>query len=199
MDDGVRMRIIQEAYDLFNTRGYRNVTIQDLAENLGMSKKTIYLYFSGKEEIASSVVVGMLERMYQSISESADPQTNPLRVLKETLYYVKNEMNRMGPLFLEDIVKYLPDLKCRIDQFRNEFKNFIEELLEEAHRQGLTKDIPPHLATIIFMKSLQSLSEDVNFLAQHGYSRMDIFEAFVSIFCSGIEKMNEDSNNREGS
>lgn len=188
MDDGVRMRIIQEASALFNTRGYRNVTLQELTEKLGISKKTIYQYFSGKEEIASSVVTGMLERMHKAIAMPVYPQTNPLRFLKETLHYVKNEMNRLGPLFLEDIVKYLPQLKIQIDRFRNEFKQFIERLLEEAQDQGLTKDISPHLATIIFMKSLQSLSEDVNFLAQHGYSRMDIFEAFVSIFCSGIEK-----------
>lgn len=154
-----------------------------------MSKKTIYLYFSGKEEIASFVVEGMLERMLQCISSPSFHPGSPLQVLKETLYYVKNEINRLGPLFLEDIEKYLPDVKCRVEGFRNEFRKFIERLLEEAQNQGVMKDISPHLAAIIFMKSLQALSEDVEFLAQNGYSRMDIFEAFVSIFCSGIEKI----------
>jgi AcrR family transcriptional regulator len=46
----IRHTIIERAQELFFTHGYTKVLMSELARQLGMSKKTLYLYFDGKED-----------------------------------------------------------------------------------------------------------------------------------------------------
>ena len=84
MED-IRLRIVQAAHDLFNARGYKSVTISDLANRLGMSKKTIYQYFSGKEEIAAAVIEGALSRVNEIIDMAESQQSDLLHALQDAL------------------------------------------------------------------------------------------------------------------
>src|ERR1700710_538120 len=56
LTDPVRTRIITEARRHFLAHGFRGVTMDDLAAELGMSKKTLYAHFSGKSELLQAVV-----------------------------------------------------------------------------------------------------------------------------------------------
>ena len=51
-----RERIKQKAHDLFMQYGLRSVSMDDIANSLGMSKKTIYQYFADKDELVDAVV-----------------------------------------------------------------------------------------------------------------------------------------------
>lgn len=91
---------MQEARDLFNTRGYRSVTVQDFAERLGISIKTIYQYFSSKEEIATAIVEESMGDIghVQVTSMFILPGTDPIFVIKEIINNMQDEMTRLGPL-----------------------------------------------------------------------------------------------------
>lgn len=190
MEDTNRFRIIQVAHELFHTRGYRSVTISDIADRLGMSKKTIYLYFSGKEEIAEAVVKRGMGRITQTVDLSDLQSANPLQVLRDTLVQVKEEIVRFGPLFLEDVQKYLPDLWNQIETFRAEKIQFIERLLRRAQEEGLVKGVDPHLAMIIFLETVKTLVRP-DTQSRHGYSMMEVLETLIAIFCSGLAESNK--------
>lgn len=185
MDDINRERIIKAAYHLFNTRGYRSVTVQDLAEEVGMSKKTIYQYFDGKEEIAKAVVEETINRINQ-IKDNPDlEELNPLIALREILLQARNGSLRFGALFLMDMQKFLPDLAAKYKQFREEGKQTVEHLLKKAQEMGLLKDIPINLVMEILHESLNSLTKP-EFLSQHSYSMQEVTTIFIDIFFSGI-------------
>lgn len=185
MENVNRMRILQAARDLFNTRGYRSVTIQDLAEKLGMSKKTIYQSFSSKEEIATAVVEETMEAVRKVLHISKLPQSDPLFVIKEILIHVKDESMRFGPLFLMDIEKFLPDLANRFNQYRVEKNQYIEQLLKSAQDIGLVRDIPIKLATEVLKMCLKALVNS-QLLSQNGFSIENKIDLFLDIFCRGI-------------
>ena len=184
MEDN-RLRIVQAAHDLFNARGYKSVTISDLADRLGMSKKTIYQYFSGKEEIAAAVIEGALARVNEIIDMAESQQSDPLHALQDALIQVKDQITLLGPLFLEDVQKFLPDLWQRIEQLRAEKIKFIERLLQRAQDAGLVKDIEPRLAMVIFFEAGQALIRPDS-LSRHGFSMVDVLDALIKIFYTGI-------------
>lgn len=185
MENINRIRILQAAHELFYTRGYRSATINDLANKLGMSKKTIYLYFSSKEEIATSVVEETMKKIAELMNKSELTQSDPLFVLRENFINSKDEFLRFSPLFLMDIQKYLPQLAVRYKQFREERKHVIENLLVRAKELGHIKDIPIHLVMEILHESLRALVKP-DFLSSQIYSRTEVVDTFIDIFFSGI-------------
>ncbi|MDF2592987.1 MAG: hypothetical protein K0S75_2453 [Clostridia bacterium] len=185
MENNNKVRILEMAHQLFDARGYRNVTIQDLADKLGMSKKTIYQYFTSKEEIATEVVEESMRHFNEIMITTEMPVEDPLSEIREMLGHAKDESTRFSPLFLMDIEKYLPDLFRRYRQFRDEKKKGIEQLLKNAQDMGLVRDIPIHLATQILSVSLKALVKS-EFFTQHGYSMSDVLNLFLEIFCNGI-------------
>jgi AcrR family transcriptional regulator len=69
----VKKKIIEAAYHLFLTRGYRGTTMDEIAGALGVTKPAIYQYFPGKEDLYAAVaersrqeLKGILERSYQN-------------------------------------------------------------------------------------------------------------------------------------
>ncbi len=57
----VKERILQKAHELFHKYGIRSVSMDDIAAQLGISKKTVYLYFVDKEELVSAVFSTIME------------------------------------------------------------------------------------------------------------------------------------------
>lgn len=185
MEDNNRIRILRTAHNLFNARGYRNVTVQDLADELGMSKKTIYQYFEGKEQIAEAVVEESIKKITEIMQRSGLHGDNPLAAFKEVFINADDEYFRLGPLFLADIQKFLPGPAEKYKQFRREGKKLLENLLIKAQENGLIKDIPVSLAMEILHESLGALSKP-EFLSCQRFSKTDILTAFLDIFISGI-------------
>lgn len=185
LEDNNSTRIIKAAHDLFNARGYRSVTVQDLASELGMSKKTIYQYFEGKEEIAAVVVEDSIKKITEIMQKLELNQADPLTAFKAAFIHVEDEYLRIGPLFLADIQKYLPDLADKYKQFRKEGKQIIENLLKKAQEMGLVKDIPISLVMEILHESLSALVKP-EFLSHHRFSKADVIATFLDIFMYGI-------------
>jgi AcrR family transcriptional regulator len=187
LEDINRTRILNTARFLFNNRGYRSVTVDDLAKELGMSKKTIYQYFHGKEEIATAVVEATLKNISKLKDIPALNQSNPLQTLREILMKADHESLRFGPLFLMDMAKYLPALSDSYNRVRDDGKQIIKSLFLAAQELGhIKQDIPIDLLMEIFHEALRALVKP-EFLLQHNYSMNDVRDTFVDIFFKGIK------------
>jgi AcrR family transcriptional regulator len=184
MEDYNRIRILDAAGELFNTRGYKSVTISDIAETLGMSKKTIYQYFSGKEEIASTVIEAFVGRIAEKF-ELLEPGDDPISAIRATFEQIKVEVSRVSPLFQDDIRKLLPHIHRKLREMRVEKFKKIEYCIRIAQQKGQVKEtVDAHLATVVFLDALQGLSG--NEAARQGISKLQAVDMLIDIFISGI-------------
>lgn len=184
MQDFNRRRIIEAADELFNMRGYKAVTISDIAEKLGMSKKTLYQFFSGKEEIASCVVEEFMERIAEKF-DRLEPCNNPIGDIRSTFEQVKAEVARVSPLFQDDIRKLLPQVHQRLKEMRVEKFKKIEECIRAAQQIGQVKEtVDAHVATIVFLEALQGFSRSE--IARHGISKLQAVDMLINVFIAGI-------------
>ena len=193
MERNNRRRILQVAHNLFNARGYRGVTIKELADQLGMSKKTIYQYYSSKEDIATAVVEDCIKRLDEVTKIFDEPGLDPQFVIKEILMHLKEESLRLSPLFIMDMEKYLPELANKFNKFRNEKKQRVSELLKEAQRLDLIQDMPIPLVTEILAVCLKALVRSDSF-SQLGFSTIYVLDVFLNIFGKGIEASRAEKN-----
>jgi AcrR family transcriptional regulator len=185
MDEAVKLRIVKEAAALFNAKGYRTVTLNDLATRLGMSKKTLYQYFSGKEEIAAAVLEAVMGAIAGAITERMKGDGDPLRLLQETFASIKREVTKLDPLFLEHIQIHAPALWERLEAFRGRQLAFIEELLTRARAAGLIRDVNPRLSAAVMMESIQRTVRP-DFAARHGGTMLEVADTLFTLFLEGL-------------
>ncbi|MEK3915250.1 TetR/AcrR family transcriptional regulator [Paenibacillus sp. FSL H7-0331] len=190
MDEAMRIRIVQTATDLFHKKGYRSMTLSELSAQLGMSKKTLYVYFSGKEQIAAAVLENTMAAISARIDESTRQAGDPLHLLRDTLYGVKQEIVKLNPMFLEDIQKYIPELWDRIEAFRAGQLTFIEKLLVQAQQVGLIRNVDPRVAAVLMSEIVQTFLRP-DFASKHGFTTIDAVETLLVMFTEGLRIHND--------
>src|SRR5829696_5164497 len=81
----VRDAILDATDSLLSRYGYKKMTIDDLAREVGIGKGTVYLHFSSKEEIALSHIDRIIERMKVRLKEISSADVSPDERLREML------------------------------------------------------------------------------------------------------------------
>lgn len=197
MEDRNRTRIIQAARELLNNRGYRSITIDDIANALGISKKTIYQVFSSKEEIAEAVLGEMTGSIAARVEEIKGSGLDPVTKLRQIIAVVKEMRAQINPVFLEDLQKYAPNLWNRMEKQREERTMLMEELLREGQEAGLIKNVNPRLAVLMYLSVVKNLIRP-DLIIQHGFSIEEIFDALSEVFIGGLSTAGRNEPPRDG-
>jgi AcrR family transcriptional regulator len=186
-DRTARQRIIGAAREQFLAHGFRSVTMDDLAEGLGMSKKTVYAHFPSKTALLEAMLLDKFrcagEEMEAITSEcSADFPTG----LHRLLACVQRHTEEIRPPFLRDIQRETPDLFQVVQARRREvIQRYFSKLLGEGRREGLIrKDIPVYLIIEILLGAVEAIVNPPR-LAEFGLSPKSSFTAIISVILEG--------------
>ena len=79
----MREKILQRATDLFLTLGFKSVTMDDLASEMGISKKTIYTHFKNKTQLVEDCTLSLFDAISQGIDFICSQGKNPIEELYE--------------------------------------------------------------------------------------------------------------------
>ena len=99
-------RIQVKAQELFLRFGIRSVSMDDIANHLGMSKKTLYQYFADKDELVDAVIHDHINEIQH---ECAHCRTNAKDAVHEiflTMDHITDELSNMNPMVLYDLEKF---------------------------------------------------------------------------------------------
>lgn len=188
IDSPARQRIIAAARQQFFTHGFRGVTMDDLAQELGMSKKTLYLHFPGKSALLESLIhnkVGDIEADLDGITSTA--HANFLDGLHQMLATVQRHSEEIKPPFLRDLQREAPHLFQVVEARRREvIPRYFGKLLEEGRREGLLrKDIPVPLIVEILLGAVQSIINPLK-LSELGLTPKTGFTAIITVVLQGV-------------
>ena len=94
-------KILQKAADMFLSLGFKSVTMDDIASELGMSKKTIYSHFSTKRKLVEASTFYVLDRVNETICSILDANYDPIEetftiksmVALKSIHFVVNKPN----------------------------------------------------------------------------------------------------------
>jgi len=105
-----RQRIVEEAAKMFRTFGIRAVTMDMLANQLGMSKRTIYEIFRDKDELLYGVIAWMSEKQHDLVTVIMNDSENVIEAIFRILDVMTEHFRNMSPAFILDIKKHYHDL-----------------------------------------------------------------------------------------
>jgi AcrR family transcriptional regulator len=157
--DGQRADIIVEAASrLFLVPGSARVSMDDLARELGMSKKTIYRHFPDKRGLLAAVLDRTFEAVERTLIAAADAvQGRPFDVkVQRFLIAAGSELGRIGAAQLA-VGRGDPTLRQYVEErVETVVYRRLDELLVDGHRRGLLP-APPELLSEIIRGALERL------------------------------------------
>lgn len=119
--DEIKSKILQGAEALFMRYGFKSITMDDIARELGISKKTLYLYFADKSDLVNQTVDNHLETEKQFCTDLTIKEENPIAFLLAISDNFSNETKHINPAVLFDLKKYFKEAYDKIESYSKEF------------------------------------------------------------------------------
>lgn len=130
--------ILESAKGLFMQYGLKSITMDDIASKAGVSKKTIYLFFTDKSSIVKSAVESHFAEYQLMIKESIAKSTNALEAIFSMSHCMKSQMENSNPTVLYDLKRYFPKafkefLRYKDGFMRGEFVDILQSGVDSGY------------------------------------------------------------------
>lgn len=181
------IRIREKAHDLYMQYGIRSVSMDDIANSLGMSKKTIYQHYADKDELVVAVIEKEIEQNQRTCELDRSQSVNAIHEIFKAMDMMVELFSNMNPSLLFDMQKYHPKafqvfLKHKNDYIYSIIKENIERGIYEAlYRAEIKVDI---LSRCRLETMMLPLSPD--FHSKLKYNLAEIEEEFIIHFLFGL-------------
>jgi AcrR family transcriptional regulator len=152
--------IISSAQKLFGLYGAEKTSMREIADDLHMSKASIYYYFPDKENLYKAVIEKeqneFLDTLEQDIRETPDPAESLRRYALNRLSYFKYLVNlgRIGPASIPDFKPLIAD---SFRDFREKEKKIVMQVLEDGKKKGLFRITSSYKIAYLFLDILRGL------------------------------------------
>ncbi|MBW3469392.1 TetR/AcrR family transcriptional regulator [Arthrospiribacter ruber] len=132
-----REKIIETATEQFMRFGVRSVTMDDIARQAGVSKKTIYQEFSDKNQLVYETFEKAIQEDKCHVERFPQSKIGVIEHLVQLSRYMRERFANLNPMVLNEIQRYFPQSWQLFENFKRDFVlQEIIELLEEGKKQG---------------------------------------------------------------
>jgi len=178
-------RIVAGARRHFFAHGFRGVTMDDLADELGMSKKTLYAHFASKTALLEVVIGDKLSRVDADLGRVMGAGDFSAQ-LHGLLACMRGHTEEIQPAFVRDVRREAPELFALIqDGRRKVIQRHFGKLLEAGRKAGsIRRDIPTKLLIEILVGAVDAIVNPAR-LGEFGLTPRTGFAHIVSVFLEG--------------
>ena len=131
-------RIIEASKELFFRLGIRSVTMDDIANHLGMSKKTLYQHFSDKDELVDTLVENEIGVMQTEIQSCCFHASNAVEEVLHSMEMSNRHFSNLNPMVLFDLHKFHFE---SFKKFTNHKNTFLFEIIRTNILRGIEEGL----------------------------------------------------------
>jgi len=187
LDPGAQ-RIVEAARAHFFSHGFRSVTMDDLAAELGISKKTLYAHFPGKTALLEAVLADKFAGVSATLDQITREHSHDFSVaLHELLAATQRELDEIKPPFVRDMRQKAPHVFKMVERRRADLiQRHFGKLFVEGQRTGMVrKDIPANLMIEILLATVQAIVNPAK-VEELGLTPKSGFSAVVKVVLEGV-------------
>lgn len=164
--------------------GIRNVTMDNIASEMGMSKKTLYQWFKNKQELVDSISQAHLNREKSRFLATTEQSVNSIHELILVSNCLRESMSEMKANVLNDLQKFYPNSWAMYNRFKEEVMlKTIKDVIQRGQKEGFFRsEIDPDILAVMRIEQVQT------FLMNHAYGtsqkelttiQLQLFDHFV--------------------
>lgn len=140
MENG-KKEMIERIGDMFFQYGIRNISMDDISRELGISKKTLYQKFRDKKDIVEQFMRLHMEEMSDFLENKVPLKEDAIVEILELLKAIREVINKRNPSYEYDLKKYYTDLYREHEQYKiNSIKNFYTRNYKRGIKEGYYRD-----------------------------------------------------------
>ena len=181
-----KIKIIEQSEEKLFRDGFYKTTMDDVASELGMSKKTIYKFFPSKEELIMAIAKHFMNRLKSKIIPALNSDKNAIEKLGELIQILAGVSERISTKRMEEMKRHFPSLWSEIDNFRTEmmFGN-ITRVIEQGKAEGLFIDYPTSIIMNMLVISVRTIVTP-DFILNNNFSISEAALYAFKIIIGGI-------------
>lgn len=181
----MKNRIIQEAIHLIKEKGF-SFTTNDLAKNLGTSKRTIYQSFHSKDAIIETVIEQLISDI--KLKEEEIYNNNHLSLkekLRELLICMPEEFKIIDVRLLVELKKHHYEQWVNLNEFITKEWDFVIKIIEKGIQEGTIRKINVQLFIEMYLGTINQIY-DVNSPLKSHLTMSEILDSVIDILLNGI-------------
>lgn len=134
-------RIVKKAHELFMRFGIRSVSMDDVANHLGMSKKTIYQFYADKDALVEDVITIEITGKQFECNQHRNKSENAIHEIFMATDMLLELLTHMNPALIFDLEKYHPRGFKKYNEHKNSFLyTMIKENIEWGKNENLYRE-----------------------------------------------------------
>ncbi|MGM0471225.1 MAG: TetR/AcrR family transcriptional regulator [Bacillota bacterium] len=167
--------ILEAAAEVFSQKGFYKATVGEIAQQAGVAKGTIYLYFDSKEDLGKSLLRSKCYSLYQQakeIQESNKPVNTKIKLIIEQEIKFLSTKKDLARAIILGYSGMSEELKSSLVEIREKKLNLLIELITAGKEEGIFRDVDAYDAAL----SLQGIMHNFGF-----HSHLNLFDDEVTV------------------
>jgi len=183
----MKEKIIIKATELFLSIGFKSVTMDDLAQSMGISKKTIYQFFKNKNHLISSCMKALQKGVVKSFKQISINANNPIielfQIKKEAMKVLGN--TETAPQF--QLQKFYPEI---YQELKGREFDLVRDVFQESLKKGIKsgyyrEEINIDFITRIYINGMRGV-RDINLFPLNEFKLEKVIEDFLEYHVRAI-------------
>jgi TetR/AcrR family transcriptional regulator, cholesterol catabolism regulator len=181
----IRQNIITTAEEMFIRWGFKRVTMDDIAREMSISKKTIYQFFKDKNEMVCAVTEEHLRKEEEMMEQLERESENVIDFLVKITGMIRQHIARVNPSAIMDLQRHYPEgWKIFVHYKTRVFHQSMVRTLERGMKEGyFREDLNPEIVALLRLEQVQLCFDDRVFPR----NRFDMTEVQLQVFRHFIE------------
>lgn len=134
----IKDRIKKKAHELFMKYGMRSVSMDTIATELGMSKKTIYQYYADKDELVDAVMDDEVNQTHTDCAFCKTQSKNAIDEMFLTMAQIHEHFSQLNPSVLYDMEKFHPHAFSKFRKMKDEY---LSKVIADNIRRGIKEEL----------------------------------------------------------
>ncbi len=186
----IRTKILEKVEEKFFANGFKNVNLDEIAKELGISKRTIYEHFASKTELIEQMLIDKHNRFNKSMDDKFQKILNDkdLWISDEFRIIWKNIADHSSyftPIVVEDIKRYANNVFTKCPHFGQDHENIFNKIFDIGLQRGFVK--PNINRTILFRIMKNSFMNILNYetMKTLPFTAEEVIEQIYEIILTG--------------
>lgn len=179
-------RILDLARDRFFKMGFNKVTLDELSNELGISKKTMYKFFVNKDDLVKTIVWIMLRKVQKEVERITVEEKPFVHRLADLILFIGKTVGRLSKSFQQDMKRFAPLIWEEAEKFRREhILSKVLQMIRQAKRENVFRsDINEEVIVMMLSICFQNiLTPEV--LAEYAFSPKEAMHTIFHVIFEG--------------
>lgn len=179
-------RILRYAQEKFQKEGFYKTSMDELARELQISKKTIYKYYASKEKLVEHIVMDKMMCDSHKIKDFLHTDDNVVLKFVKILNLNRERFSCMSEKWFRDLQIHTPQLWTEMDKFKIQMiEETMKKLIEQGKKEKLIENYPSEIIITCMVSSIKAIL-NADFMMNSKLNVKEIFHYTMELLLNGM-------------